>query len=58
MIDVKREDFAEAPRRTEWGAGMLHATVGLDKDSCVDIYVHKDDLDKLLALLEDARRVD
>jgi len=44
-------EWVEAPTRTEWGDGMMSATVALDKDSTLDLYCHKDDIHKVVAAL-------
>jgi redox-regulated HSP33 family molecular chaperone len=36
--------WQEAPSKTQWGDGMMVATVALSKDATLDLYAHKDDL--------------
>lgn len=44
-------EWDEAPTSTQWGEGMMVACVGLDKDSTLDLYCHKDDLHKVAGAL-------
>lgn len=35
-------DWQDAPKKTEWGSGMMVADVALGKDETMTIYVHRD----------------
>ena len=43
--------WAEAPRRTEWGAGMMEALIALGVDETLRLYAHRDDVPMVDALL-------
>jgi hypothetical protein len=42
--------WSEAPRRTEWGDGMMEALIALGPDHTARIYAHKDALGAMQAL--------
>ena len=42
---------AEAPRRTEWGAGMMEALIALGVDETLRLYAHRDAVPMVDALL-------
>ena len=44
--------WQSAPRKTEWGGGMLSATVALSKDETLDIYAHEDAIHLVLPALD------
>lgn len=41
-------EFSPAPIKTSWGDGMMVADIALSKDATVSMYVHKDDIAKIL----------
>jgi len=43
--------WAEAPRRTEWGAGMMEALIALGADETLLLYAHRDAVPMVDALL-------
>ena len=43
--------WAEAPRRTEWGAGMMEALIALGVDETLRLYAHRDAVPMVDALL-------
>ena len=43
--------WAEAPRRTEWGAGMMEALIALGADETLLLYAHRDAVPLVDALL-------
>jgi len=43
--------WAEAPRRTEWGAGMMEALIALGADETLLLYEHRDAVPLVDALL-------
>jgi len=43
--------WAEAPRRTEWGAGMMEALIALGADETLQLYAHRDAVPLVDALL-------
>ena len=46
-----RLKWMEAPRRTEWGAGMMEALIALGVDETLRLYAHRDDVPMVDALL-------
>ena len=47
-------DWAPAPRRTEWGAGMVLADVEIDRDHTLSIYAEADQAPNVAAALRRA----
>lgn len=47
-------DWAQAPKRTEWGAGMVLADVEIDRDHTLSIYVEADQVGNVSAALRRA----
>lgn len=51
---VGQFDWAPAPKRTEWGAGMVLADVEIDRDHTLSIYVEVDQAPNVAAALRRA----
>ncbi len=49
-------DWAPAPKRTEWGAGMVLADVEIDRDHTLSIYAEADQAANVAAALRRALR--
>ena len=47
-------EWAPAPRRTEWGAGMVLADVEIDRDHTLSIYVEADQVANVATALRRA----
>lgn len=39
---LDRLDWQEAPEKTQWGAGMMVATIHITNDETASVYAHKD----------------
>lgn len=44
--------WSEAPIKTQWGDGMMEATIAINKDETASIYVYKDAIPELEKLLK------
>ena len=45
---VRRVDWSEAPRRVEYGTGMMVADIELSKDETLTVYVHQHAIKSIL----------